>query len=290
MDQLLEDAENELDQPGCSWGTGHLKPEECPYQSTVPGVSGVISLYSQLRDRNRCNNNDYQNIGVNGADIQSSYDQIKAMARDRDLDQPVLLWLAMIGNDVCNGHAGFDHMTTPDEFYESAVKSLTLLDEVLPAGSHVISLALFDGELLYATMHKQQHPVGSSYEAIYDFMNCEEENPCWGWLNSDREVRLNTTKISNSLNDVYQNISDTMTFKNFEFIFYNPRWAEMFSDYQQAGYDLKNLIEPADGFHPSQAGNALFAQQFFLWMETEHPEVLGDVNPHNAEIDAMFFK
>jgi acyloxyacyl hydrolase len=49
-----------------------------------------------------------------------------------------------------------------------------------------------------------QHPVGCSYDDIYDFMNCEEENPCWGWLNSDRVVRMNTTKISNSLNDVYQ--------------------------------------------------------------------------------------
>ena len=43
-----------------------------------------------------------------------------------------------------------------------------------------------------------------NYDAVYDFMNCEEENPCWGWLNLDREVRLNTTKISNSLNDMYQ--------------------------------------------------------------------------------------
>ena len=60
-------------------------------------------------------------------------------------------------------------------------------------------------------------------------------------------------------------------------------------DYQKAGYPLKDLIEPVDGFHPSQAGNALFAQQFFLWMESEHPEVLGDVNPYNAEIDAIFF-
>ena len=156
MDQLLADAANELDQPACSWGTGHNAPEDCPYQEPVPGVEGVISLYSQLRDRNRCNHNDFQNIGVNGADIQSSYDQVKAMARDRDHDQPLLLWLAMIGNDVCNGHPGYDHMTTPDQFYESAMKTLSLLDEVVPPGSDVIALALFDGELLYTTMHNEQ--------------------------------------------------------------------------------------------------------------------------------------
>lgn len=156
IDQLLQDAENELDQPACSWGTGHNALEECPYQETVPGVNGIISLYTQLRNRNRCNHNDYQNIGVNGGDIQSSYEQILAMSRSQELDQPALVWLAMIGNDVCNGHPGFGSMTTPEDFYANALKSLQKLDTVLPKGSHVIALALFDGELLYSVMHKQQ--------------------------------------------------------------------------------------------------------------------------------------
>jgi acyloxyacyl hydrolase len=52
---------------------------------------------------------------------------------------------------------------------------------------------------------------------------------------------------------------------------------------------LTDLIEPADGFHPSQTGNAIFGQKFFEFLETEHPEVLGPVNPHNEEIDRLFF-
>lgn len=63
----------------------------------------------------------------------------------------------------------------------------------------------------------------------------------------------------------------------------------MFTEYQEAGNELKDLIEPADGFHPSQAGNALFAQKFFEYLETEHPETLGPVNPYNKEIDALFW-
>jgi len=180
-------------------------------------------------------------------------------------------------------------MTTPDEFYSHAMETLTALDQQLPAGSHVVALALFDGELLYDTMHARQHPVGSTYEDFYDLMNCEEENPCWGWLNSDREVRANTTKISNSLNDVYQNISDTQTFQNFKFIFYDPSWVKLFSDYAAAGNDMADLIEPSDGFHPSQAGNGLFAQKFFEYLDKFHPEALGPVNPHNEEIDRLFF-
>mmetsp|Transcript_16826 Transcript_16826/g.25299 ORF Transcript_16826/g.25299 Transcript_16826/m.25299 type:complete len:572 (+) Transcript_16826:25-1740(+) len=286
MDQLLPDAENELDFPMCSWGTGHVTPEECPYQYPIDGVSGVLSLYSQMRDRNRCNNNDFQNIGVNGARMTSSMKLVDSMGRDQTLDYPVLVWLALIGNDVCNGHPGYDHMTTPDEFYEHAMESLRAIDETVPAGSHVISLALFDGELLYSIMHAHQHPIGCSYEDIYDFMNCEEENPCWGWLNSDREVRLNTTRISNSLNDVYRKIEEEETFNNFKFIFYDPDWVELFSDYTGP---MSDLIEPADGFHPSQTGNALFAKKFFEWMVESHPEAVGPVNPHNEEIDALFF-
>lgn len=289
MNQLLPDAMNEVDMPHCSWGTGHSTPEECPYQYPVPGVDGVLSLYTQMRERNRCNTNDFQNIGVNGARMTSSAQLVDAMARDPTNDNPLLIWLALIGNDVCNGHPGFDHMTDPDEFYTKAMETLNRIDTITPPGSHVVALALFDGELLYDTMHNQQHPIGTSYRAVYDFMNCLEENPCWGWLNSNATVRRETTVWSDKLNMVYQNISNTQQFKNFEFIFYSPKWLELFNDYFSSGNAMTNLIEPADGFHPSQAGNALFAQKFFEFLETEHPEALGPVNPHNAEIDAMFF-
>jgi acyloxyacyl hydrolase len=57
VDQFVPVAMNELDFPMCSWGTGHVSPEECPFQTPVPGVSGVVSLYTQMRNRNRCNHN-----------------------------------------------------------------------------------------------------------------------------------------------------------------------------------------------------------------------------------------
>ena len=50
LNGLLVDAENELDNPQCSWGTGHVTPEECPYQHPIGGSNiGVVSLYTQLR-------------------------------------------------------------------------------------------------------------------------------------------------------------------------------------------------------------------------------------------------
>lgn len=59
--------------------------------------------------------------------------------------------------------------------------------------------------------------------------------------------------------------------------------------YRDAGYDLTNLIEPADGFHPSQTGNAVLAKAFWEWMEANHPEALGAQNPFNDEMDSLFF-
>ncbi len=176
-----------------------------------------------------CRAVDFQNIGVNGARVTSSMGLVKAMARTQATDLPALVWFSLIGNDVCNGHTGFDHMTDPEDFYTHAVESLQAIDATVPKGSHVVALALFDGELLYDIMNKHQHPVGSKYADIYDFMNCLEENPCWGWLNTNQTVRRMTTQWSNDLNRVYTNISQTMTFSNFEFIFYSPNWVKLFS-------------------------------------------------------------
>jgi acyloxyacyl hydrolase len=52
---------------------------------------------------------------------------------------------------------------------------------------------------------------------------------------------------------------------------------------------MTDLIEPADGFHPSQTGNAIFGSKFTQFLETEYPDALGPINPHNEEIDRLFF-
>ena len=292
IDGIVKFAENEMDFPQCSWGTGHETDlEKCPFQDEVPGVTGVTSLYSQLRERNRCNHNDYQNIGVNGARMTSSDGLVEAVARRQEVDHPVLLWMSLIGNDVCNGHPGTDSMTTPEKFKEDALASLAKLDETLPAGSYVVSLALFNGELLYDTMHDQQHPLGPSYSQMYDFLNCMGESPCWGWLNSDADARASATERAKQLNDVYTEIAATASFKNFKYIYYPGDYLKLFGDYgaKMGKEALPNLIEKADGFHPSQAANALFAKTFFKYLEEEHPEAIGEINPNNAAIDALFF-
>jgi hypothetical protein len=49
-----------------------------------------------------------------------------------------------------------------------------------------------------------------------------------------------------------------------------------------------DCIEPCDGFHPSQPLQQLYAGAVWDWLEKQHPDVLGPVNPFNEAIDTRF--
>lgn len=49
-----------------------------------------------------------------------------------------------------------------------------------------------------------------------------------------------------------------------------------------------DCIEPGDGFHPAQTLQMLLADQIWSWLEAQHPQVLGDLNPFNEHIAAKF--
>jgi hypothetical protein len=250
-------AEDELDRPYCAWGTGFANASECPYPF---GFTKVESLASRLRERNLCNHRDYQNIGVNGARINHlPTDLVGAMTRATALDHPALVFVSLIGNDVCNGHAGSGSMTKPAEFEYNARKALARLDTLLPAGSTVLAIGLVDGRVLWDTMHAQQHPLGPNYEAVYSFLSCNEANPCWGWLNSNETWRNFTTSRAEELNDVYAKIAAEQgpnatesKYDNFKFHYHAVDWPGYIRKYVESGGTATDLIEPVDGFHPSQ--------------------------------------
>jgi acyloxyacyl hydrolase len=105
---LLRNAENELDFPMLSWSTGHSDAS-----NYSPDIDGPMdSIYKRLRDNNLCNNNDYQNIGVNGASSGTYHSLSEILSRDNSTTKPLLLFMAMIGNDVCSSR--FTSRTTPD--------------------------------------------------------------------------------------------------------------------------------------------------------------------------------
>ena len=94
---------------------------------------------------------------------------------------PAFVVYALIGNDVCHGQPTFDVMTTPAQFKTNVLNALDYINSTVPAGSFVVFIGLAEGEILWNTMWNRTHPIGCTYEDVYDFLNCLEISPCWGW-------------------------------------------------------------------------------------------------------------
>lgn len=64
--------------------------------------------------------------------------------------------------------------------------------------------------------------------------------------------------------------------------------AEVIKIWTGQGGQVYELIEPVDGFHPSQIGNALVADYMWKQIEENYPHILPPINPNNAQIDKLF--
>jgi acyloxyacyl hydrolase len=160
---------------------------DLPYKSSVTGfvegteTSPVRSVYKKLVERNRCNRNDYQNLGVNGDESNKVISYLDSIKRDKDKDFPILMILELTGSDVCDPLPSFDAMTTPEKFRENILSVLSQLNSKLPKGSHVFIWGLVDGRYLYDAVCIDDHvihPVNETYDVFYDYMNCLQTNPC----------------------------------------------------------------------------------------------------------------
>uniref|UniRef100_H2ZEF6 Saposin B-type domain-containing protein n=1 Tax=Ciona savignyi TaxID=51511 RepID=H2ZEF6_CIOSA len=265
----------------------------------------VDSMYMRLLSRNRCIHRDYQNIGVNGARSGSMNEIATSLARNATQDYPLFVVLALIGNDVCNGLETIiptyfgntpdtvAHMTTPSEYRSNTMTTLRYLDHTLPKGSDVLLVGLADGRVLWDTLNNRIHPIGKlnsdvTYKNLYDYLNCLEVSPCTGWMNSNETLRNITSQRAQELSDQAKNIAETESFQNFtiSYMDYSVRsFMDMWED--MGGQDFE-VIEPVDGFHPSQTGQALTAQYMFDLLTTNFPGALGEVNKHNSEIKLQF--
>lgn len=257
------------------------------YYNQTPWNLPAHSIYQYLFERNQCNFKDYQNCGVNGADSFNTQDYINVtFARNQTEDLPAFVILELVGNDVCAGGSG---MTTVSQFSSNIQILLNYLDSVLPPGSKVLSIGLVDGRVLYNNMWNRTHPIGVTYEDVYDYLTCLQINPCDGWLNSNETTRNNTSAQAAALNQVYAQIkSSGQTWKNFEWDWFEFPAPEIIANYTAAGGNAADLIEPVDGFHPSQIFHSLMADFFWGELLSEHSDWLGPVNPNNALITELF--
>jgi acyloxyacyl hydrolase len=279
--------ENEADWPMLSWSTGHVNASEFS-----PDIAGpMTSVYSKLVERNRCNHRDFQNVGVNGARVSDLINFDGFLSRNAaDNVKPILLFYSMVGNDVCNGHHTFNTMTTPTEYHDRIMAALHRADTFLPAGSNIVLIPLVDGRILFDTMHDRIHPIGSlnndvTYAHFYDYLNCLDISPCWGWMNSNETVRNTTFEIASALNAQLPIITNESKglFKNFAVRDVGNIFNEALANYTGP---MWQLIEPVDGFHPSQLGNSIIGD--FLFNTMVKFGLVGSVNPNNADIVQKF--
>jgi acyloxyacyl hydrolase len=203
----------------------------------------------------------------------------------------MLVIYALIGNDVCDGTPGDKDWTTVAEFQANVLRALDFLHATLPPGSHVAFLGLADGRVLYDTTHTHQHPIGVTYPEVYDFLSCNLCNPCWGWLNTNETWRNATSERAAELSNVYSLIlaaNATRYADVFDMHVLQVDWRSIFTEYTAQGGNIFDLIEPADGFHPSQTGNMLLAEKVWDDLATNKPDWLPPTNPNNGRIAQLF--
>ncbi|KAM9971761.1 hypothetical protein ACTFIW_011744 [Dictyostelium discoideum] len=274
---MIDVLETEVDWPMRSTYTG--------WDTSVPNVD---SMYLRMRERNLCNHRDYQNLGVNGASSSSTRTIIQTINRNQNTDKPVLLFLELIGNDVCSGHHDYDSMATVEEFGENILTILNYLETTLPKGSHVVFVGLADGRVLWDSLWNRTHPLGCTYEEVYDFLNCIQVSPCWGWMNPNETIRDYTSNRAAQLSLVYNQLIKNYTFNNFDMIYYDFPFATINEMWVAQGGQTYDLIEPIDGFHPNQIANYLMAGVFYNQLAQDKPEWLGEINQYNTQIQTIF--
>lgn len=283
--------ENEFDWPMLSAGTGHM--------NTTPRWDGDISgpvdsLYLKLRSINRCVHRDFQNLCVNGADSSEMKKSIvQSLARKAEVDHPLFINLALLGNDVCNSHLDIDHMTTPQAFYQNNMATLKYLDSRVPHGSIVIAYGLVDGRVLYDSLHDRIHPLGSlrddvTYAQFYNFLNCLQISPCAGWLNGNATLRNLTTQRAENLSMAMQDLVKNTTYKNFKLYYMDAPVKQVLKTWTENGGQDWQLIEPVDGFHPNQRANYETSKVFWSMLKKQHPEAVPPTNPFNELIEKKF--
>lgn len=280
--------ENEFDWPMLSTTTGYKN-------STWDVIRGPVdSFYLRLRELNRCNHRDYQNIGVNGDNSDQMASQtMYTMARNKSTDHPVFISLALLGNDVCFADHTTDVMTTPEKFYANQLKILKYLDDTVPAGSVVIALGLIDGRFLYENMHNRIHPLGAlrkdvTYSAFYDFFNCLYISPCFGWMNTNATWRNRTAVRARELSDTLKAVVANNTFTNIRVRYIDFPMDTVIKRWLAEGGQPWQLIQPVDGLHPTQEAVALFTDVLWEQLKDEAPDFIPPVNPNNDKIVKKF--
>lgn len=291
FDKFTMILENEFDWPMLSAATGHMN--NTMWKKYFNDTTPVSSIYLKMKEINRCVHRDFQNLGVNGADSKEMMSIVKSLARHIDIDYPLMVILALLGNDVCNHHPDIEHMTTPEDYYNNQLTTLRYLDTILPPDSVVLAVGLVDARVLYDSLHDRIHPLGAlnkdvTYTRLYDFLNCLQVSPCFGWMNSNETWRNRTTERAKELSKTLKRLVSEQTFENFKAYYFDAPVNVVIQQWKAKGGKVWQLIEPVDGFHPNQYANDQISRVFWDMIQEKHPEIIPPTNPYNEQINKRF--
>jgi lysophospholipase L1-like esterase len=107
-------------------------------------------------------------------------------------------------------------------------------------------------------------------------------------MTNNATARNLTAQRAQSLDDQYKKIVAELSYKNFKMDFKEFPIPQVQARWKAKGKPFYEFVEPIDGFHPSQDAQAEMADVIWEWLESKHPEVLGEVNPNNQIIDTIF--
>lgn len=283
-DPLLD----ELDWPQLGFGIGFMNST---YPVLVKGITD--SIYLRLRERNRCNHRDYQNLCRNGDSSFDAPHTANLISRNATTDKPALVIFGVVGNDVCNNAKDtLANMTTPEDFRNNILAFLSNLPQRLPPGSHIVFVGLADGSFLYPAMAERIHPLGRhrgdiKYKDVYNWFLCMGIGPCNGWLTSKDTLRKSTSKRAMELSDVLKDIVKTSKFP-FKLHYVDNPFNQIIYQWMKKGKKLWHLIEPVDGFHPNQKAQPMIAKELWETLLKNSPDALGSFNPYNEKIQELF--
>eukprot|EP00058_Branchiostoma_floridae_P008751 XP_002594239.1 hypothetical protein BRAFLDRAFT_65090 [Branchiostoma floridae] len=176
----------------------------------------VDSIYMRLRERNRCNHRDYQNIGVNGGRSGSMNSTIvRSLVRNRISDYPAIVNIELVGNDVCNGHPDtLSHMTKPKDFRKYMLDTLQYLRafELNDVLKNITATSLYKNfKLIYqdipidAVIAKWEAQGGHGWELIEpvdgfhinQLANALSADYIWEWMEKEHPELLGKVNLNN---------------------------------------------------------------------------------------------
>ena len=136
----------------------------------------------------------------------------------------------------------------------------------------MLLMGLFNGSIIWPTMHAQIHPaLGVPYADLWAYISCLVDkdnrtlNACWGWysshtytcfasllrflcrLNSDPHWRQFTTDRAMNLSATYQQILKEHSFTNFDMAYVEEPSYQNYLNWKAKGNNPVDLFEPVGG-------------------------------------------